>query len=181
MNLSSSVLRFSQTEHAHFGPLMWPAISSSSSVVSRKSTRVNSKVHFSLPSSFGQLPSLKWLESPVPLDFWELHWLLWVANLDVGEVVEPTYTSWHPQFGIQPIWFCLGERNHGPNGRECQFWSQSGRIWYSQLVSCDYINHSVPPWCIFGNWNQISHKTYLSKHHKNIAFTNMNLYIMFLF
>ena len=29
--------------------------------------------------------------------------------------------------------------------------------------------------------NQISHKTYLSKHHKNIAFTNMNLYITFLF
>ena len=28
--------------------------------------------------------------------------------------------------------------------------------------------------------NQISHKTYLSKHHKNIAFTNMNLYITFL-
>ena len=29
--------------------------------------------------------------------------------------------------------------------------------------------------------NCSSHKTYLSKHHKNIAFTNMNLYITFLF
>ena len=60
IHLSSILLSLLHSVHLHWGPLMWPAETNFSTVVSRKSNKVSLILSFSCPLSLGQ-PSWKCL------------------------------------------------------------------------------------------------------------------------